>query len=180
MELIDRLGKAGLNVIEATSFVSPKWVPQLADSTEVLQQIPKRPHIRYPVLTPNLKVHYSLQTSANTLQMAHWGVRQHFLTGSAALQGLQRAIAAGAQEVAIFAAASETFSQRNINCSIAESLKRFEEVVAAAKEAQVAVRGYVSCAVGCPYEVRVLLIVSEGSEQCATGKQFLLVPCIPI
>lgn len=69
------------------------------------------------------------------------------------LQGLQRAITAGAQEVAIFAAASETFSQRNINCSIGESLKRFEEVVAAAKEAEVAVRGYVSCAVGCPYEV---------------------------
>ncbi|EIE25259.1 3-hydroxy-3-methylglutarate-CoA lyase [Coccomyxa subellipsoidea C-169] len=121
VELIDRLGRAGLKVIEATSFVSPKWVPQLADSTEVFQQIPKRPHIRYPVLTPNLK-------------------------------GLQRAIAAGAKEVAIFAAASETFSQRNINCSIAESLKRFEEVVEVAKEAQVAVRGYVSCVVGCPYE----------------------------
>ncbi len=74
------------------------------------------------------------------------------------LQGLQRAIAAGAKEVAIFAAASETFSQRNINCSIAESLKRFEEVVEVAKEAQVAVRGYVSCVVGCPYEVAILLL----------------------
>jgi hypothetical protein len=89
--------------------------------------------------------------------MPQQDVRHHSLTGGAAVQGLQRAIAAGAQEVAIFAAASETFSQRNINCSIAESLKRFEEVVAAAKEGQVAVRGYVSCAVGCPYEVRILL-----------------------
>lgn len=131
VELIDRLGRAGLSVIEATSFVSPKWVPQLADSAEVLQQIPKRPNVRYTVLTPNLK-------------------------------GLQRAITAGAQEVAIFAAASETFSLRNINCGIAESLKRFEEVADAAKDAHIAIRGYVSCAVGCPYEGAVAPAAAAG------------------
>lgn len=155
MELIDRLGRAGLSVIEATSFVSPKWVPQLADSAEVLQQIPKRPNVRYPVLTPNLKVQW-MPLAKFLLQCYHPAnaekcCQQHVFE---LLQGLQRAITAGAQEVAIFAAASETFSQRNINCGIAESLKRFEEVVDAAKDAQIAIRGYVSCAVGCPYEAR--------------------------
>ncbi|CAK0749215.1 hypothetical protein CVIRNUC_001893 [Coccomyxa viridis] len=124
VELIDRLGQAGLKVIEATSFVSPKWVPQLADSADVLQQITKQPGVRYPVLTPNMK-------------------------------GLQRALAAGAEEVAIFAAASETFSQRNTNCTIDESIRRFSDISQAAKEANIRVRGYVSCAVGCPYEGKV-------------------------
>eukprot|EP00884_Botryococcus_braunii_P015803 jgi/Botrbrau1/2906/Bobra.0036s0046.1 len=121
VELIDRLSDAGVPVIEATSFVSPKWIPQLADSAEVLEHIRRRPGARYPVLTPNLK-------------------------------GFQRAVEAGAREVAIFAAASETFSKKNINCSIKESLARYQDVVSAAREVGIPVRGYVSVAVGCPYE----------------------------
>ncbi len=124
LELIRRLGEAGLRVIEATAFVSPKWVPQMADHAQVLASLAAQPQpapISYPVLAPNLK-------------------------------GFEAALAAGAQEVAIFAAASESFSQRNINCSIAESMARFEPVLAAAAAAGVRVRGYVSCVVGCPYE----------------------------
>ncbi len=124
VELIDRLAAAGLSAIEATAFVSPKWVPQMADSAEVLAAINKRPGIAYPVLAPNLK-------------------------------GLEAAIAAGATEVAVFGAASEAFSQKNINCSIAESLERFKPVMAAAQAASVKVRGYVSCVVGCPYQGEV-------------------------
>ncbi len=164
MELIDRLGRAGLSVIEATSFVSPKWVPQLADSAEVLQQIAKRPNVRYPVLTPNLKVLFRLYWYL-LLQCQHPALadmdRQQ--PSFELLQGLQRAITAGAQEVAIFAAASEVFSQQNINCSIAESLKRFEEVADAARDAQIAIRGYVSCAVGCPYEARACSLDADTS-----------------
>lgn len=119
--LIDALGAAGLTVIESGSFVSPKWVPQMADTAEVLAAITRRAGVRYPVLVPNLK-------------------------------GLEAAIAAGVEEVAVFAAASEAFSEKNINCSIAESLERFEPVVDAAQEAGVAVRGYVSCVLGCPYQ----------------------------
>jgi len=119
--LIARLGAAGLKTIEATSFVSPKWVPQMGDAAEVMARIERRPGVAYPVLTPNLK-------------------------------GFEAALAAGAQEVAVFAAASESFSRKNINCSIAESLERFEPVTAAAHEAGVKVRGYVSCVLGCPYE----------------------------
>jgi len=121
IELIDRLSAAGLPVVEAGSFVSPKWVPQMADSAEVLAGIKRRPGVAYPVLTPNMK-------------------------------GLEAAIAAGADEVAVFGAASETFSQRNINCTIAESLERFGEVSAAARQRNVRVRGYVSCVLSCPYE----------------------------
>ncbi|PKO87588.1 MAG: hydroxymethylglutaryl-CoA lyase [Betaproteobacteria bacterium HGW-Betaproteobacteria-12] len=121
IELIDRLAAAGLRSIEATSFVSPKWVPQMADNSAVLQGIKRRPGTDYPVLTPNL-------------------------------QGFDTAVQAGAEEVAIFAAASESFSRQNINCSIAESLKRFEPVVSAASALEIPVRGYVSCVVGCPYE----------------------------
>ncbi|MER2602186.1 MAG: hydroxymethylglutaryl-CoA lyase [Candidatus Competibacter phosphatis] len=124
VELIARLGKAGLKAIEATSFVSPKWVPQMADSAEVMRAIERLPGVAYPVLTPNLK-------------------------------GLEAALAAGAQEVAVFGAASESFSQKNINCSIADSLQRFEPVMAAARQAGVRVRGYVSCVLGCPYEGHV-------------------------
>ena len=120
IELIDRLAAAGLKVIEATSFVSPKWVPQMGDNAAVLAGIARRPGVTYTVLTPNL-------------------------------QGFDGAVAAAADEVAIFAAASEAFSQKNINCSIAESLKRFEPVVAAASALEIPVRGYVSCVVGCPY-----------------------------
>lgn len=124
VELIARLGKAGLKAIEATSFVSPKWVPQMADNAVVMRAIECLPGVAYPVLTPNLK-------------------------------GLEAALAAGAREVAVFGAASESFSQKNINCSIADSLKRFEPVMAAARQAGVQVRGYVSCVLGCPYEGHV-------------------------
>ena len=121
LELIDRLADAGLTAIESTAFVSPKWIPQMADHTEVLKGIRRRPGVTYPVLTPNLK-------------------------------GFEAALAAGATEVAIFGAASESFSKKNINCSIAESLERFQPVAEAAAKNNVRVRGYVSCVIGCPYE----------------------------
>lgn len=121
IEFINRLSATGLSVIEAGSFVSPKWVPQMADSDQVLQKITKAAHISYPVLVPNLK-------------------------------GFAAAMNAGAKEIAVFGAASETFSQKNINCSIDESLVRFAEVMAAAKKNNIKVRGYVSCVLGCPYE----------------------------
>ncbi|TAK37444.1 MAG: hydroxymethylglutaryl-CoA lyase [Betaproteobacteria bacterium] len=124
LELIERLADAGLPAVEATAFVSPKWVPQMADHTEVLERIRRRPGVAYPVLTPNLK-------------------------------GFEAARAAGATEVAIFGAASEAFSKRNINCSIAESLERFRPVADAAREANITLRGYISCVVGCPYEGEV-------------------------
>jgi hydroxymethylglutaryl-CoA lyase len=122
--LIDRLSATGLAVVEATSFVSAKWVPQMADGAEVMAGIARRPGTSYPVLVPNLK-------------------------------GFEAAMAAKAEEVAVFAAASESFSQRNINCSIAESLTRFAPVMSAAKSAGVKVRGYISCVLGCPYEGKV-------------------------
>jgi hydroxymethylglutaryl-CoA lyase len=124
VELIERLADAGLPAVEATAFVSPKWIPQMADHTEVLERIRRKPGVSYPVLTPNLK-------------------------------GFEAARAAGATEVAIFGAASEAFSRKNINCSIAESLERFAPVFAAAEKEQVRVRGYVSCVLGCPYEGEV-------------------------
>jgi len=131
VELIERLGAAGLRAIEATAFVSPKWVPQMADNAEVMARIARRDGVAYPVLVPNEK-------------------------------GLAAALAAGAKEVAVFGAASEAFSQKNINCSVAESLERFRPVVAAAKKADVAVRGYVSCVLGCPYQGEVApLAVAE-------------------
>jgi len=121
LELIDRLAQSGLRVIEATAFVSPKWVPQMSDHAAVLQRLKRRTGVSYPVLAPNM-------------------------------QGYEAAIAAGAREVAVFAAASETFSQRNINCSIAQSIERFKPIFAAAKIDGIKVRAYVSCVVGCPYE----------------------------
>jgi hydroxymethylglutaryl-CoA lyase len=124
VELIERLAEAGLPAIEATAFVSPKWVPQMADHTEVMERIRRRPGVAYPVLTPNLK-------------------------------GFEAARAAGAAEVAVFAAATESFSRRNINCTIAESLERFRPVADAARAANIKVRGYISCVVGCPYEGEV-------------------------
>ena len=119
--LIDLLSEAGFDRIEATSFVSPKWVPQLADAEEVLAGITRKPGVSYAALTPNLK-------------------------------GFERAVAAGADEVAIFGAASESFSRKNINCSIAESLERFAPIMQGAAQKGIAVRGYVSCVVECPYE----------------------------
>jgi hydroxymethylglutaryl-CoA lyase len=124
LELIERLADAGLPAVEATAFVSPKWVPQMADHTEVLERIRRKPGVSYPVLTPNLK-------------------------------GYEAARAAGATEVAVFGAASETFSKKNINCSISESLDRFRPLVDAASREKIKVRGYVSCVLGCPYEGEV-------------------------
>ena len=119
--LVERLAGAGLTRIETGSFVSPKWVPQMADSAEVFARIERAPGVRYTALTPNLK-------------------------------GLEAAIAAKVDEVAVFAAASESFSRRNINCSVAESLERFRPVVEAARAAGLPVRGYVSCVLGCPFD----------------------------
>ena len=124
VELIERLAEAGLPAVEATAFVSPRWVPQMADHTEVMERIRRKPGVSYPVLAPNLK-------------------------------GFEAARAAGATEVAIFGAASEAFSRRNINCSIAESLERFRPLLLEAKKYEVKVRGYVSCVLGCPYEGEV-------------------------
>jgi hydroxymethylglutaryl-CoA lyase len=121
LELIERLADAGLKEIEVTSFVSPKWIPQMADHAELMNALQRRPGVDYPVLTPNL-------------------------------QGFEAALAAGALHVAVFAAASESFSRRNINCSIAESIERFAPVMAAARQHGVKVRGYVSCVIACPYE----------------------------
>lgn len=121
LELIDRLGAAGLSYIEAASFVSPKWVPQMADHREVMQNLARLDGVTYAALTPNLK-------------------------------GLEAALECGVEEVAVFGAASEAFSQKNINCSVAESLARFEPVLERAQAAGVRVRGYVSTVLGCPYE----------------------------
>ncbi|WP_295541288.1 hydroxymethylglutaryl-CoA lyase [uncultured Pseudacidovorax sp.] len=125
VELVHRLQAAGLAEIEVTSFVSPKWVPQMADNAQVMHGIRRQPGVRYSVLTPNMK-------------------------------GLEAALAAPREEwpdeIVVFGAASEAFSQKNINCSIAESIERFAPVVAAAKAQGIAVRGAMSCTVGCPYE----------------------------
>lgn len=124
VELINRLSATGLRSIEATSFVSPKWVPQLADAAEVFSAIERRPGVSYPVLVPNEA-------------------------------GYERARAVGADEIAVFTAASEAFNRRNINASIDESLRRFEPVLARAREDGVRVRGYVSTVLGCPYQGEV-------------------------
>ena len=121
IELVHRLQDAGLKEIEVTSFVSPKWVPQMADAAEVMAGMHRKPGVRYSVLTPNMK-------------------------------GFEAAVLSRPDEIVVFAAASEAFSQRNINCSIAESIERFAPVVAAAKAAGIYVRGAISCVVGCPYE----------------------------
>jgi len=121
VELVHRLQAAGLKEIEVTSFVSPKWVPQMADNAEVMSGIHRDPAVRYSVLTPNL-------------------------------QGFEAALKTKPDEIVVFGAASEAFSQKNINCSIAESIERFAPVVKAARDAGIAVRGAMSCTVGCPYE----------------------------
>jgi hydroxymethylglutaryl-CoA lyase len=124
VRLIDMLSDAGFAAVEATSFVSPKWVPQLADAAEVMARIRRKPGVAYPVLVPNMK-------------------------------GFDGALAARADEIAVFVAASESFSRRNINCSIDESLERAAPVFAAAKAHGIRVRGYISCVLGCPYEGEV-------------------------
>ena len=124
VQLVDALSAAGLGYIEVGSFVSPKWVPQMAGSADVFAHIQRKPGVIYGALAPNLR-------------------------------GFEDALAAGVKEVAVFAAASEAFSQRNINCSISESLERFAPIMAAAQQHGVSVRGYVSCVLGCPYEGQV-------------------------
>lgn len=121
LELIDRLGDAGISYIEAASFVSPKWVPQMGDAREVMTGIKRHAGVTYAALTPNLK-------------------------------GLESALECGVQEVAVFGAASESFTQKNINCSIAKSLERFAPVIELAQKSGIPVRGYVSTVMGCPYE----------------------------
>jgi len=121
VSLIEQLGDAGVTYIESGSFVSPKWVPQMATSTDVFKKLKRNQNITYAALTPNMK-------------------------------GFENAITVNADEVAIFGAASEAFSQKNINCSIDESLERFKPIVAAAQKVGVKVRGYVSCVLGCPYD----------------------------
>jgi hydroxymethylglutaryl-CoA lyase len=124
IELVQRLQDAGLTEIEVTSFVSPKWVPQMADAAQVMAGIARKHGVRYSVLTPNMK-------------------------------GFEAAVLSRPDEIVVFGAASEVFSQRNINCSIAESIERFAPVVAAARAAGIYVRGAISCAMGCPYEGEV-------------------------
>ena len=119
--LIEQLAEAGMPAVEATAFVSPKWVPQMADHAAVMAAIRKKPGVSYPVLVPNMK-------------------------------GLEAALAAGVGEIAVFGAASESFSRKNINCSITESLARFAPVAAAARDKGLRVRGYISCVIDCPYE----------------------------
>ncbi len=144
IELIERLAAAGIRSIEATAFVSPKWVPQMADHAEVLQGLQRTGGVTYSALTPNLR-------------------------------GFEAALAARVDEVAVFASASETFSQRNIHCSIAESLERFQLVLEAARQARIRVRGYVSCALGCPYEGEV-----PGSAVAAVARSLHRAGCYEI
>ena len=124
ISLIEKLADAGLTKIEATSFVSPKWVPQLKDAHEVFTGIKRIAGVSYPVLTPNMK-------------------------------GFERALEADAKEIAVFSAASEAFTQKNTNCSIEESINRFRPVLEEAKKANIPVRGYISCVLGCPYQGNV-------------------------
>ena len=134
VQLVEKLADAGLSVIEAGAFVSPKWVPQMATSGEVYRQISKREGVSYPMLVPNLK-------------------------------GLELAHEAGVREIALFAAATETFSQKNTNCSIAESIERFDAVIDEARRLGIKTRGYISCVLGCPYEGKVsadtVLMIAE-------------------
>ena len=124
VELVDRLTDAGFTNIEVTSFVSPKWVPQMGDAAEVMARIRRKPGVTYSVLVPNAK-------------------------------GMEGALAAKADEIVVFAAASEAFSQRNINCSIDESIERFRPVTAQAQQHGIRIRGAISCALGCPYQGEV-------------------------
>jgi isopropylmalate/homocitrate/citramalate synthase len=141
IELINRLANCGVPVIEAGSFVSPKWVPQMADTESVLTGLTPLPGTRYPVLVPNLT-------------------------------GFERAIRSGAKEIAVFTAASESFTRRNINCSIDESITRLEAVAKQAKASGIRVRGYVSCVLGCPYEGEI-----EATAVAAVCDQLMQLGC---
>ncbi|MFQ5755283.1 MAG: hydroxymethylglutaryl-CoA lyase [Acidiferrobacterales bacterium] len=144
VEFINRLSDTGLSVIEATSFVSPKWVPQLADADEVMARITRKTDVSYPALVPNIK-------------------------------GLERALAAGVKEIAVFSAASEVFSQKNTNCSIDESIERFRPVIARLQDEGVRVRGYISCGLGCPYEGAV-----DPQRVAAVARQLYRLGCYEI
>ncbi len=144
VELINRLANAGINHIEAASFVSPKWVPQMGDAAEVMAGITRIAGVAYAALTPNLK-------------------------------GAEGAIVARADEVAIFSAASESFTQKNINCSIAESLERFVPVIEAAKKNNIRIRGYVSTVLGCPYEGEI-----DPAQVAAVARELLDMGCYEI
>ena len=144
VQLVDALTDAGLGYIEVGSFVSPKWVPQMAGSAEVFAQIRRKPGVVYGALAPNMR-------------------------------GFEDAVAAGVKEVAVFAAASEAFSQRNINCSISESLARFEPIIEAAKQHGISVRGYVSCVLGCPYEGHV-----SAQQVAAVAKELYAMGCYEV
>ena len=144
VQLVNALTEAGLSYIEVGSFVSPKWVPQMAGSAEVFARIQRKPGVVYGALAPNLR-------------------------------GFEDAVSAGVKEVAVFAAASEAFSQRNINCSISESLARFEPIIEAAREHGVRVRGYVSCVLGCPYEGQV-----SAQQVAAVAKELYAMGCYEV
>ncbi|WP_299195612.1 hydroxymethylglutaryl-CoA lyase [uncultured Amphritea sp.] len=144
VELINRLSETGLTHIEAASFVSPKWVPQMGDASEVMNGIKRKSGVTYSALTPNLK-------------------------------GLEGAIAAGADEVAVFGAASEAFTQKNINCSIRESLERFAPVIKLAQANNIRVRGYVSTVMGCPYEGEI-----DPAQVAAVSRELLDMGCYEI
>ncbi|MBR9866971.1 MAG: hydroxymethylglutaryl-CoA lyase [Oceanospirillales bacterium] len=144
IELINRLSETGLTHIEAASFVSPKWVPQMGDASAVMTGIKRKPGVTYSALTPNLK-------------------------------GLEEAIAAGADEVAVFGAASEAFTQKNINCSISESLERFAPVIELAQASNIRVRGYVSTVMGCPYEGEI-----DPAQVAAVSRELLDMGCYEI
>lgn len=144
VELINRLSKTGLAHIESASFVSPKWVPQMASSDLVMKDIEKKEGIIYSALTPNMR-------------------------------GFENAIASGCKQMAVFAAASEGFSQKNINCSISESLKRFEPIIEAAKSHNIPVRGYVSCVIACPYDGE-----TEPSQVSTLTKEILDMGCYEV
>lgn len=144
VHLVDALTDAGLGYIEVGSFVSPKWVPQMAGSAEVFARIQHKPGVVYGALAPNLR-------------------------------GFEDAVAAGVKEVAVFAAASEAFSQRNINCSISESLARFVPIIEAAQQHGISVRGYVSCVLGCPYEGNV-----PPQQVAAVAKELYAMGCYEV
>jgi hydroxymethylglutaryl-CoA lyase len=144
VELINRLAEAGINHIEAASFVSPKWVPQMGDAAEVMAGITRKAGVAYAALTPNMR-------------------------------GAEGAIVARADEVAIFSAASESFTRKNINCSIAESIERFIPVVEAAKKNNVRIRGYVSTVLGCPYEGEI-----DPAQVAAVARELLDMGCYEI
>lgn len=144
VQLVNALTDAGLGYIEVGSFVSPKWVPQMAGSAEVFAQIQHKPGVVYGALTPNMR-------------------------------GFEDAVAAGVKEVAVFAAASEAFSQRNINCSISESLERFVPIMESARQHGISVRGYVSCVLGCPYEGQV-----SAQHVAAVAKELYAMGCYEV